>query len=78
MDRKREHESQVPEETTSFVIRAGTTLVGAAAGARIIDTLVGGRGFVSALAQLGGAILGGLGGSIVGETLLEEAKGDKR
>jgi hypothetical protein len=56
------------------LITAGITILGAAAGAKLADDLVGGRGLPSFLAQLGGAILGGIGGKAASEALRSDSE----
>jgi outer membrane lipoprotein SlyB len=61
-------------EDTNLAITIAATILGAAAGSRLADDLVGGSGLPSALAQLGGAILGGIGGKALSDALQDETK----
>jgi uncharacterized protein YcfJ len=56
-----------------LLVDAAATLLGAAAGAKIADDLLGGNGLPSILAQLGGALLGGYGGKSLADFLGKQA-----
>jgi hypothetical protein len=48
-----------PYMSRRALMMAAAVLLGAAAGAKAADNVIGGKGLPSILAQLGGAILGG-------------------
>lgn len=53
-------------------ILVAAALLGGAAGAKIADDLVGGRGLPTLLAQVGGAVLGAVGGNTLARAVLED------
>jgi len=68
-------ELNTPEMASSLLITAAAALLGAAACSKIADDLVGSRGFPAALAQIGGAILGGYGGKGLVDYFREQERG---
>jgi uncharacterized protein YcfJ len=65
------------ERTTSPIVTIAATLLGAAAGSKIADGVIGGRGLPSVLAQIGGALLGGFGGKAIADVIHQDIKDSK-
>lgn len=60
------------EKEMDAILTSAAVILGAAAGAKIADDIIRGTGLPSALAQIGGAILGGYGGKKLADAVQSE------